>query len=133
MLAIIDGHLESPETIRVLDIMRNLSKKYNKEEKSIVFTYIDASKNQPRDININKEYPPLVMLYTNAMTEKKVIKMAHNNFTTITEDDVEDFLYEKLNWGKSPHAEIKEKAKKLEEKKEEKKQKENKNDTQTDL
>ena len=52
--------------------------------------------------------------------------MNHHNFTEITQDEVEDFLYEKLNWGERPHVEKKEEPKKKEEKKEEDKK-------QTDL
>ena len=106
--------------------MRNLTKKYTPENKRIVFAYLDASRNQPRDIIIRDEVPPLVLLYTNAMSEKKIIKMNHHNFTEITQREVEDFLYEKLNWGERPHDEKKEKAKKTEGKKEEDKK-------QTDL
>ena len=98
-IALIIGALESNETDRMLDIMRNLNKKYNNsEEKQIVFAYCDAGKNQPRDINLSGEDPPVVLLYTNSMSEKKIIRMV-GNFTEITEKDVEDFLSENLNWG----------------------------------
>ena len=80
--------------------MRNLAKKYTSEEKKIVFAFFDGSRNQPRDILLQNEIPPLIMLYTNAMKEKNKIKMNCQNFTIITEEEVEDFLYEKLDWGK---------------------------------
>ena len=114
ILTLIDGTYITPETQKVLDIMRNLTKKYTPEEKKIVFAYIDAAKNQPRDINLQGEMPPLVLLYTNAMPEKKVIKLNHQNFTLISEGDVEGFLTENLNWEK--------KEEKREEIKEEKKE-----------
>ena len=130
-LTLIDGNGYYPEADRVLDIMRNLTKKYTTEEKKIVFAYIDATRNQPRGISIKEEVPPMVLLYTNAMPEKKIIRMNHHNFTEITQDEVEDFLYEKLNWGERPHVEKKEEPKKKEEKKEEDKKEEDKK--QTDL
>ena len=118
-LTLIDGSYINNETQRVLDIMRNLTKKYeNQKDKEIVFAYFDASKNQPRDIDLSREMPPLIFLFTNALSEKKAIKYNHQNFTIITEGEVEDFLYEKLNWGKRPQDESKEKGKKTEEKKE---------------
>ena len=117
-LTLIDGGYISNDTERVLSIMRNLTKKYeNKEDKNVVFAYFDASRNQPRNIDLSQEMPPLVFLFTNALKEKKMIKFNPENFTTITEGEVEDFLYEKLNWGKRPQDENKEKGKKTEEKK----------------
>ena len=126
ILTLIDGSYLTPETEKVLDIMRNLTKKYTTEEKKIVFAYTDAAKNQPRDVELKGEMPPLVLLYTNAMSEKKVIKLNHQNFTLITEGDVEGFLTENLNWEKNEEKkeEIKEEIKesKKEENKEEKKE-----------
>ena len=118
-LTLIDGSSYSPGTERVLDIMRNLTKRYPTEENKIIFAYSDAGKNQPRDIDISKESPPLVLLYTNAMSEKKVIKMNHQNYTLITEEEVEDFLVEKIKLVKKPKVET---EAKVEEKKEDKKQ-----------
>ena len=115
ILTLIDGTVDNPETNKVLDIMKNLTKKYPTEEKKIVFAYMDAAKNQPRDIELVNEIPPLVLLYTNAMDEKKIVKM-NTNFTLISEGEVEDFLFEKLNWGTRPKTE---KAK-VEEKEEDK-------------
>ena len=80
---------------------------------------MDAAKNQPRDIDLRQEIPPLVLLFTNAMSEKKIIKM-NQNFTEATEDDVEDFLFEKLNWGTRPKKEKVEEKVKDEKKVEEK-------------
>lgn len=87
---------------------------------------MDAAKNQPRNIDLAQEIPPLVFLYTNAMDEKKMIKM-NTNFTLVTEGEFEDFLFEKLKWGERPKTEKveeKEEAKKKSEdgKKEEKKE-----------
>ena len=42
--------------------------------------------------------PPLVLLYTNNMPEKKIIKMTHKNWTLINEEYIENFLAENLNW-----------------------------------
>jgi thiol-disulfide isomerase/thioredoxin len=106
-LTLIDGTYINPETANVLNIMKNLTKKYTSEEKKIVFAYMDAGRNQPRDVIIRGEEPPMVLLYTNAMSEKKIINMNHKNYTAITEGEVEDFLYEKLNWGKRPNEEKK--------------------------
>ena len=100
LLTLIDGSYVGPDQLRVLDIMKNLTKKYTTKEKKIIFAFFDGSRNQPRDINLQQEDPPLVILYTNAMKEKKQIRMNHKNFTIITEEEVEDFLYEKLDWGK---------------------------------
>ena len=122
ILTLIDGTYITPETQKVLDIMRNLTKKYTPEEKKIVFAYIDAAKNQPRDINLQGEMPPLVLLYTNAMPEKKVIKLNHQNFTLISEGDVEGFLTENLNWEKKEEKREEIKEEKKESKKEEKKE-----------
>ena len=80
--------------------MRNLTKKYPVEKKKIIFSYIDAGKNQPRDINLENETVPLILLYTNAMEEKKIIKFSHRNFTEIREEEMEDFLSENLKWKK---------------------------------
>ena len=126
LLTLIDGTVDNPETNKVLDIMRNLTKKYTTEEKKIEFVYMDAAKNQPRNIDLAQEIPPLVFLYTNAMDEKKMIKM-NTNFTLVTEGEFEDFLFEKLEWGERPKTEKveeKEEAKKKSEdgKKEEKKE-----------
>ena len=126
LLTLIDGTVDNPETNKVLDIMRNLTKKYTTEEKKVEFAYMDAAKNQPRNIELAQEIPPLVFLYTNAMSEKKMIKM-NTNFTLVTEGEFEDFLFEKLKWGERPKTEKveeKEEAKKKSEdgKKEEKKE-----------
>ena len=129
-LTLIDGSSYSPGTERVLDIMRNLTKRYPTEENKIIFAYSDAGKNQPRDIDISKESPPLVLLYTNAMSEKKVIKMNHQNYTLITEEEVEDFLVEKIKLVKKPKVET---EAKVEEKKEEKKEDKKEDKKQTDL
>ena len=129
-LTLIDGSSYSPGTEKVLDIMRNLTKRYPTEENKIVFAYSDAGKNQPRDIDISKESPPLVLLYTNAMSEKKVIKMNHQNYTLITEEEVEDFLVEKIKLVKKPKVET---EAKVEEKKEEKKEDKKEDKKQTDL
>ena len=151
-ITLIDGTFINPESKKVLDIMANLTKKYKTEEKNIVFAYMDAGRNQPRNIEVQGNNPPLVLLYTNAMSEKKIIHMKDKNFTEITEEEIEDFIYENLNWGKRPTEETKENKKNKENnkpeddnKKEEKKEskesikqeetnkKEEKKEAQTDL
>ena len=141
-LALIDSQY-CPLCEKVLGLMINITKKYPIEEKKLKFAYMDASKNQPRDINIYDEIPPMILLYTNAMSEKKIIRMNHKNMTEITEEDIEDFIYETLNWERKPGEKKKrnkkyekiEYKKQKEEQKEQKKeeQKEQKKDTQTDL
>ena len=123
ILTFIDGTVYNPDSERVLSIMRNLTQRYPTEESKIVFAYIDAARNQPRNVDLSKERPPLVLLYANAMSEKKVIKMNHENFTIITEEEVEDFLVEKANLKKKPKDVTQEKVQppKKEDKKEEKK------------
>ncbi len=106
-----------PECFTILDIMRNLTKKYKVEDKKIIFSYIDAGRNQPRGISLENETAPLLILYANTLLEKKVIKMKMDNWTLINADYIEDFLSENLNWGLPKK--VKEKPKKAEEKKEE--------------
>ena len=116
--------------------MRNLSKKYNEEEDKILFAYSDAQVNEPRDVELAGHIPPLVLLYTNAMEEKKKIELVHKNFTIITEEEIENFLVENLKWEKKK--EYKKEEEKAEIKKEENDKKETKkvsddNKPQTDL
>ena len=112
LLALIDGGY-CPVCEKVLGLMLNLTKKYPTEEKNLKYAYIDASRNQPRYINIFDEIPPMILLYTNAMSEKKIMRMVHRNMTEITEEDIEDFIYETLNWERKP-GEKKEKNKNYE-------------------
>ena len=97
-LTLIDSYSE--ETERLLDIMKNLTKKYPTEENKIVFAYMDAARNQPRNIDLLDKTLPLVFLYANAMPEKEIYNLTNKNFTEITEGEVEDFLCEKLRWEK---------------------------------
>ena len=115
--------------------MRNLTKKYNGEENNIVFAYSDIAKNQPRDLNIEEGISPIILLYTNALNEKKIIRMHHLNFTEITQQEVEDFLYEQLNSDKNSKNEYKIKDEKFKSQKNKDKNKNEKKekDTQTDL
>ena len=123
LLALTNGAIVSPATDRVLEVMQNLSKKYNEQEDKILFAYSNAQNNQPRDVVIAGQTPPIVLLYTNAMSEKKKIEL-QSNFTTITEEEVENFLMENLGWKqKKEYKEPKEKKDvKIEEKKEKKKE-----------
>ena len=124
ILTLIDGTYLTPITEKVLEIMQNLTKIYTLEENKIVFAYIDAGRNQPRDINLQGEMPPLVLLYTNAMPEKQVIKFKPKNMTEVSEEDVEGFLIENLKL---------EKKEKKEEKKEEIKENKKEEKKETDL
>lgn len=131
-----EGSMICSECDKILEIMRNLTKKYPVEEKKIIFSYIDAGKNQPRDINLENETVPLVLLYTNALEEKKIIKFAHKNFTEIKEGEMEDFLSENLKWKKEDKNKDNNKTFKSEEIKieiKEEKKKDEKDEAQTDL
>ena len=118
--AIIDGSGYNEDENKIfLRILRKLSDKYlNDDKKKVVFAYTDGTKNQVRDLVVRNDIPPICFLYTNAMPEKNVIKMNIKNRTALTEVEIEDFLYEKLNWGNRTDVENK---------------KEEKKDTQTDL
>ena len=60
--------------------------------------------------------------------------MKDKNFTEITEEEIEDFIYENLNWGKRPTEETKENKKNKENNKpEDDNKKEEKKEAQTDL
>ena len=156
LLTLIDTYC--PICEKVLGLINNLTKKYPTEEKKLKYAYIDASRNQPRYITTFDEIPPIILLYTNAMKEKKIMRMNHRNFSEITEEDIEDFIYETLNWERKPgekkgknknyekvvykekkeeikieKEENKEEKKEKKETKEEKEEKHNKKDTQTDL
>ena len=119
LLALINGGDINEGTDRVLNIMKNLSKKYDEENDKIVFAYTDAQKNEPRDVVISGQIPPIVLLYTNAMPEKKKVELKYENFTLITEEEVENFLIENLKWTKKKEY-MDKKAEKKEEIKEEK-------------
>ena len=131
----IEGNTICNECDKILGIMRNLTKKYPVEEKKIIFSYLDAGKNQPRDIILENETIPLILLYTNAMEEKKIIKFAHKNFTEINEGEMEDFLSENLKWKKEKNKKktFKSEEIKIENLKEEIKKKDEKEEAQTDL
>ena len=128
LLALINGGDINEGTDRVLNIMKNLSKKYDEENDKIIFAYTDAQKNEPRDVVISGQIPPIVLLYTNAMPEKKKVELKYENFTLITEEEVENFLIENLKWTKKKEY-MDKKAEKKEEIKEEK-VKENKEEIQ---
>ena len=117
LLALINGGDINEGTDRVLNIMKNLSTKYDEENDKIVFAYTDAQKNEPRDVVISGQIPPIVLLYTNAMPKKKKVELKYENFTLITEEEVENFLIENLKWTKKK--EYKENNVYKEEKKEE--------------
>ena len=123
LLALINSRGVNIGTNRVLAIMKNLSKKYDEEEDKILFAACDAQKNEPRDVVIAGHVPPIVLLYTNAMKEKKKIEFKHDNFTLVTEEEIENFLMENLGWTKKKEYKEPETTK---EKKEEVKKEENK-------
>jgi protein disulfide-isomerase len=119
LLALTNGAVESEGTNRMLSIMKNLSRKYDEENDKIVFAFIDAQINEPRDVVISGHIPPIVILYTNAMPEKKKVELKSENFTLITEEEVENFLMKNLGWTQKKEYK---KEEKMEEKKEEKKE-----------
>jgi protein disulfide isomerase len=135
LIMFFEGSMICNECDKILGIMRNLTKKYHVEEKKIIFSYFDAGKNQPRDIILENETIPLILLYTNAMEEKKIIKFAHKNFTEINEGEMEDFLSENLKWKKEKNKKktFKSEEIKIENLKEEIKKKDEKEEAQTDL
>ena len=100
IITFIDTSVLCTECDIILDMMTNLTKKYTVKDNKVVFAYIDLSKNQPRDINVEEEGIPLILLYTNAMSDKKIIKLNHRNFTEIKIGEIEEFLYANLEWGK---------------------------------
>ena len=100
LLALTNGAVYSSGTENVLNIMRNLSKKYNEEEDKILFAYSDAQVNEPRDVELAGHVPPIVLLYTNAMENKTKIELEYKNFTLITEEEIENFLVQNLKWPK---------------------------------
>ena len=124
LLALTNGAVKSKATDNVLNIMKNLAKKYKEEDDKILFAYSDAQKNEPRDVVIAGKTPPIVLLYTNALEEKKKIELKSENFTNITEAEVENFLIENLGWKEKKEKEDSKGT--IEEKKEEIKDEKNK-------
>ena len=91
VLTIIDGTIFLPETKAILDIMKNLAKKYIKED--ITFAYLDQSKYQIKNIDFNGDIPPMVLLFVDKDSyHKNVIKMHHPNFEQIKEEQVIEFI-----------------------------------------
>ena len=98
LLALTNAGVPNPGTDNMLNIMKHLAKKYNEKDDKIVFAYSNAQKNEPRDIVISGKKPPIVLLYTNALEEKKKIEFRPSNFTNTTEEEVENFLMQNLGW-----------------------------------
>ena len=96
----IDAKNESEKTKNYIEIMVNISEKYNEDEQmNIVFEMIDGRINEPRDITIESiEEFPLIFLYTNDMKEKKIIKFKPKDNDSITESEIETFLIENLEY-----------------------------------
>ena len=143
LLALTNAGVSNPGTDNMLNIMKHLAKKYNEKDDKIVFAYSNAQKNEPRDIVISGKKPPIVLLYTNALEEKKKIEFRPSNFTNTTEDEVENFLMQNLGWKEKKEYkepiinkdEIKKEEKKDEEKKVDKEKGKEKEDNKmnTDL
>ena len=110
----LNSNSECPECEKILDMMVDLAKKYPIHEKKTIFSYMDLAGNQPRDINVEGEKLPLFLLYTNAMKEKKIIKLDHANPKKIKIEEIEEFLYKSLNWEKKPQKEETKKEEKKE-------------------
>ena len=125
LLALTNAGVPSKATDNVIGIMKRLAKKYNAKDDKIVFAYSNAQKNEPRDVVISGKKPPIVLLYTNALEEKKKIEFKPDNFTTTTEEELENFLMKNLGWKEKKEykePEIKKEEIIKEEKKDEKKE-----------
>ena len=96
----VDEKTKNEKNKKYKEILMNLSEKYNDDENmNIVFELIDGRTNEPRDIEIQSvEEFPMIYLYTNSMKEKKVIKFKPLNNDTISESEVENFLFENLDY-----------------------------------
>ena len=130
LLGMILGHKNNKNEFIFLNILENLAKKYqNDEKKNIKFKVMNVNKNEPRDINVYNDDFPRAYLFTNAMENKEMIRyMPKNNSTEIVLEELDDFISEKLKWKNDT---INEK-KKIKKDKDEKKSEE-KEGKQTDL
>ena len=113
-LAVIGSVEENELNAQFLDILKNLTKKYQE----LSFTYINVEKNEPRDIYVNENEIPMGYLYTNAMDKKDVIKFVPQNYSDINEEEIVSFLNENLKKEKTGKTADSEKQKKKEDKKE---------------
>lgn len=89
----------NPVSERLADIMVELAKKYPVKEKKVVFSFMDITRNQPRDIDTKKEGVPFVLLFANTMKDKPIFKLTHSNIGKITIEEIEGFLYKSLKLG----------------------------------
>lgn len=96
VLTLADETSSKPENNKLLTLMRNLAKKYNPEEYNIIFSYMDTSKNPPPGIDIKNEDLPLILIYKKAGDKQTVIKIQFRDFENLTEEAIENQLYETL-------------------------------------
>lgn len=130
LLGMILGQKNNKKEFDFLNILENLAKKYqNDEKKNIKFKVMNVNKNEPRDINVYNDDFPRAYLFTNAMENKEMIRyMPKNNSTEITSEELDSFISEKLGWRNDTLDDKKEDKKDKEEKKSETKE-----SKQTDL
>ena len=123
LLGMILGHKNDKKEFNFLNILENLAKKYqNEEKKNIKFKVMNVNKNEPRDINVYNDDFPRAYLFTNAMENKEMIRyMPKNNSTEIVLEELDDFISEKLKWKNDTINEKKEIKKDKDEKKSEEK------------
>ena len=91
VLTIIDGTIFLPESKAILDIMKNLVEKYKKRD--ITLAYIDASKYQIQNVDLQGDIPPIVLAFADKDNyHKNVFKMQHPNFEYLKEEQVIEFI-----------------------------------------
>lgn len=100
LLGMILGYKDDKKELNFLNILENLAKKYQSDEKkNIKFKVMNVEKNEPRDMNVFRDDFPKVYLFTNAMENKEMIKyMPKNNSTEIVLEELDNFIREKLKW-----------------------------------
>ena len=100
LLGMIIGHKNNKKEFNFLNILENLAKKYqNDEKKNIKFKVMNVNKNEPRDINVYNDDFPRAYLFPNAMENKEMIRyMPKNKSTEIVLEELDNFISEKLNW-----------------------------------
>ena len=75
LLGMILGHKNNKNEFNFLNILENLAKKYqNDDKKNIKFKVMNVNKNEPRDINVYNDDFPRAYLFTNAMENKEMIR-----------------------------------------------------------